>query len=304
MQWHPDNFAAQGWFNRDVNGSPPWRNDATLLKAVDWWAFRDPAAEWYRPFVDRQAAIGHAIKHAVAGARRSGAFPQFAPRWLHFLGGDFAVYRFVEYGLFLALCQAQRECASDVIAQPIIFQSLEKDRHAQDITRYCVEIEECVPGFADTGCKALWIDAPEWQPLRRFTELLLATRDWGEIHVVVNLIFESLIAPLFTRELVLRHAALHGDFVTPAVVAGAEADRELRRAGMVALVDFLLAQDAGNRAVISAWLTQWMPCAFDAVAAFEQVFARVGANFEEARDAVVADHAALLARLKLEGDFA
>lgn len=300
MQWSPDNYAAQGWFNLDCSGAPPWRPDATLFKARDWWAFRDPAGEWYRPFIDRQLAIGQAIKHAVAGERRATGFAGIDPRWIGFLGQDYGAYRFAEYGAFLALCQAQRECASDVIAQPIIFQSFEKDRHAQDIALFGLEIEECLPGFSDAGCKDVWLASPAWQPLRKLVELLLAARDWGEIHLVLNLMMEGLVAPLFTRELVMKGGSRNGDFVSPIIAAGAESDRAIRRAGIVALVEFLLEQDPGNRVVINGLLGRWSPLVDDAVRGLEPVFTDVGLSFSDALAAVTAEQTALLDRLGLD----
>ena len=58
VQWDPKNYASQGWFNRDINGCPAWNEHSTVLKASDWWAYRDPNEEWFRPYVTRQAAIG------------------------------------------------------------------------------------------------------------------------------------------------------------------------------------------------------------------------------------------------------
>lgn len=302
MQWSPDNFATQGWFNLDKNGSPPWKSNATLLKAANWWAYRDPAAEWYRPFIDRQLIIGHAIKHATNGARNAGLFATIDPDWLRFLSTHYAAYRFVEYGIFLALCQAQRECASDVIAQPIIFQSLEKDRHAQDIALHCMEIETCVPGFTDADCKALWLNAPEWQPMRKLVELLLAARDWGEIHLMVNLLVEGIIAPLFMRELVLGVVARHGDVVTPAIALGAEADRAMRQDGIRALVRFLLDQNPGNRSIMEGWLARWMPLVSEAALALRPVFEEAGADFSRSLDLVNAEHRQMMAALSLAAD--
>tara|TARA_R110000868_G_scaffold226080_4_gene478537 strand:- start:2229 stop:3260 length:1032 start_codon:yes stop_codon:yes gene_type:complete len=302
MQWSPDNFATQGWFNLDKNGSPPWKSNSTLLTAQDWWAYRDPAAEWYRPFIDRQLIVGHAIKHSTGGAKNTGAFALIDPGWLGFLATHYAAYRFVEYGLFLALCQAQRECASDVIAQPIIFQSLEKDRHAQDIALHCMEIETCVPGFTDADCKTLWLTAPAWQPMRKLIELLLAARDWGEIHLVVNLLVDGIIAPLFMRELVLGAVARHGDVVTSAIVLGAEADRSMRQKGTGALVSFLLEQDTANRAVIEAWLARWMPLVRDAALALGPIFEDAGADFAAALAIVAADHRKMMDDLLLVAD--
>lgn len=299
-QWDPKNFASQGWFNVDKHGRPLWSDDSTLLKSTDWWAYRDPQAEWFRPFVKRQANTGRAIEQAIQGARRADLYANYESSWVSFLAGFYASYRYVEYGLFMVLCQAQREAGSDVIAQPIVFQSIEKDRHAQDIALYCLELESGIDQFSDGSCKTGWMEATEWQPTRKVIELLLATRDWGEINLVINCLFEPIVSTLFNRELVLKNAPLHGDTITAVIAEGAEADREIRRNSTQAFIEMLLEQQPDNRAVIQGWYKKWLPLVQDAVQAmapmfdlpsrccqsFEQAYARVMNEFEQQNNAL------------------
>ena len=273
LQWAPENFAAQGWFNRDAEGRGAWSDDSTALRAGTWWDYRDPTQEWFRPFVNRQASVGDAVTQAVEGAHRADAFAGFTPGWTDLLSRHYAAYRFAEYGLFLCLSHAQREALSDVVASPLMFQSLEKDRHAQDIALYGMELEKALPGFSDAACKETWMEAAPWQPTRKWIELLLAARDWGEIHLAINLVYEPLVAALFSRELMLRFAPHHGDSVTPVLVGGAEADRARRIDTTNALVTYLLEQAPENRETIEGWVAHWAPGALAACRAFAPLFA-------------------------------
>ena len=271
-QWDPKNFASQGWFNRDKNGRAAWDDSSTKLQAQDWWAYRDPAEDWFRPYVTRQAATGSAITQALEGAQRAQLFEGMLPRWQQFLATHYAAYRFPEYGLFMALSYAQREALSDVVAGPLLFQGLEKDRHSQDIALYGMALETALPSYDEGQCKALWLESPVWQPSRRVIEYLMASRDWGEINFVINLIYEPLFAALFNRELVLRSAPRHGDPVTSVIAEGAEKDRVPRQAAASALVRFLLGQDASNAQVMNAWLSQWTPQVLSACDAIAPLF--------------------------------
>lgn len=303
IQWHPKNFALQGWFNLDHNGKPAWDDNSTVLKADDWWGYRDPAQEWFRPFVARQAAVGDAIERAVEGARRADLFAGFTPKWREFLATHYAVYRYPEYGLFMSLCYAQREALSDVVASPIVFQGLEKDRHAQDITLYCMELESQLPSFSDASCKELWMESPIWQPARELNELLMASRDWGEINFVINLIYEPLLSALFSRELVMRFAPRHGDPVTPVVAEGAETDRQFRLASVVELSRYLIEQNAANRAVMQGWLATWTPRVMRAVEGLAPLFEMTEVEvrtFAEASKTVHEQWSEVIAGLGLE----
>lgn len=272
VQWAPENYAAQGWFNRDARGRGAWSDDSTQLRARNWWAFRDPTQEWFRPFVTRQAAVGDAVVHAIDGAQRADAFAGFTPGWRELLASHYAAYRYPEYGLFLCFSHAQREALSDVVASPLMFQSLEKDRHAQDIALYGMELEQRLDGFSDATCKATWMESPIWQPARRWVEGLLAERDWGEIDLAINLVFEPVIAALFVRELILRGAPYHGDPVTPILAEGAEADRAHRAETTAAFVRFLHEQAPENRQTIQGWIDKWAPGALAAADALAPLF--------------------------------
>ncbi len=303
IQWAPQNYATQGYFNRDVHNNPSWYPESTALKAQDWWAYRDPCEEWYRPFVDRQAAIGLAIEQAIAGAKRASMYRHIAPAWSCFLTDHYALYRYPDYGLFMCQCHVQRDALSDVVSAPTVFQALEKDRHAQDVALYCMELESLLPGYSDETAMTRWMESPAWQPTRRLVEQLLACRDWGEVHLAINLVVEPLVSTLLSRELVLRYAPHYGDSVTPVIEQGVEADREMRQASAKALVSFLLTQDGGNRDTINRWLETWAPRAVEAVAAFAPVFAELDADpqaFAAARERLLAQWAALLAELQLQ----
>jgi len=302
VQWAPKNYAVQGYFCRDAAGRTPWTDDSTRLKAADWWAYRDPGEDWFRPFVDRQAAAGRAIELAIAGARRSGMFGDVASEWIAFLSTHYAACRYPAYGLFMAMCYVQREALSDVVSAPAMFQAMEMDRRAQDIALYCMELESMIPGFSDAQGEAVWMNSPAWQPSRRLIEELLACRDWGEITLVVNLLVEPLLGTLLTRELVLRFGPRLGDSVTPFIEQCAEADRELRLKSTVALVRFLCAQDGANAGVIGEWIARWLPRVRAAVQALGPVFGELGAapgHFDAVTRRLLDDWKALVASLAL-----
>ncbi len=272
-QWSPRNFATQGWFSPGSNGRPMWSEDSTVLRSSDWWAYRDPGQVWFRPYVELQAKQEEAIELAVDGARRSGLFAEFSPLWRGVLARHYAAYRYVEYGLFLSLCYAQREALSDVVATPLVFEGLDKDRHAQAIALYCMDLEENLPGFTDAAAESAWLTDPIFQPAREYVERLLACRDWGEIDIAVNLVFEPLVGALFTREFLARFAAHHGDSVTPVIVETVEVDRRRNTAAAAELVRHLMREAAaGNGPAIEGWLAVWAPRAARAARAFAPLF--------------------------------
>lgn len=271
-QWSPKNFAAQGWFSPSSTGRPPWDENSTRLRATDWWKYRDPGQEWFRSYVDHQARQEDAIEMAVEGATHAGLFTEFTPKWREALSRYYAAYRYVEYGLFLSLSYAEREALSDVVANPFIFQGLDKDRHSQAIALYGMDLETAIPGFSDSEAQRVWLEDPLYQPCREFVERMMACRDWGEILIAINLLFEPLVATLLLREFFLRFAGHHGDTVTPVIIETVEADRRRHSAAAAALVKFLIADTPENRGVIQDWLNTWAGLATRAAQAFAPLF--------------------------------
>jgi hypothetical protein len=271
-QWSPKHFATQGWFSTASNGRPPWSEDSTRLQASDWWRYRDPTQEWFRSYVEHQAKQEDAIELAVEGATLAGLFPEISPTWQTLLSRYYAAYRYLEYGLFLCFSHAQREALSDVAANPLVFQGLDKDRHAQAIALYGMDLESAIPGFSDADAQRVWLDDPIYQPSREFVERMLACRDWGEITVAVNLLFEPLAATLLLREFFMRFAGRHGDTVTPVILETVEADRRRHQTATVALLQFLFADTPANRAVVQEWLQTWAPLVVRAARAFAPLF--------------------------------
>lgn len=273
-QWSPKNYAAQGWFSPSSTGKPPWDENSTRLHANDWWGYRDPTQQWFRTYVDGQAKQEEAIELTVEGAKRSRVFAGFTPAWREVLATYYAAYRYFEYGLFLCLCYVQREALSDVAAAPLVFQGLDKDRHAQAIALYGMDLEEAIPGFSDAKAQPVWMEDPLYQPSREYVERLLACRDWGEIAIAINLILEPLVATLLTREFLSRFASHHGDAVTPVILETADADRRRSMAATGELVRFLIADTPANREVVQEWVNTWGPRAVKAAQAFAPLFER------------------------------
>lgn len=273
-QWSPTTYARQGWFCRDGAGNGAWREKATRLECPNWWSYRDPSQMWHQPYVERQASQEDAIETATEGARLSGALAEIDPDWLKVLGREYAAHRFYEYGLFLALCYVQREAPSDVVATPVVFQSMDKDRHAQAIALFCMDLEESVPGFSECEARPAWMTDPVLQPSREYVERLMAARDWAEILVATNLVLEPLVSTLFARRFVARNALRRGDPVTPVILDTVEIDRRRNLAATEELLRVLLAADATNRATIQDWIALWEPRAIAAARAFEPLFER------------------------------
>jgi propane monooxygenase small subunit len=270
---------ARGWPLSFADGRGTWNDASTALRCTDWYAFRDPGQQWERPFYQAGAAVEQQLDGALASAAEQGLIADFAPDWVTFLRTSLQIPAFVEHGLWFALATAARDCLSDAVATCVCLQAAHKQRSAQAIVLYAMDLEPHLGcELPITAARKAFLRDPAWQPTRRYLERLAATADWGEAIVAANLCFEPVVGTLIRRELGTRAAAASGDTVTPVLACVATQEWEWARAWTVALVRFLIADDphgTHNRAVIDGWLADWMPAAREAAEAVSDAAAQV-----------------------------
>ncbi len=251
----------RGWPLHFEDGRGTWDDGSTALECDDWFAFRDPGEQWERTFYQRGAAAERQLETAVS----QGLFDDFAAPWVQLLREHLQVAAFVEHGLWFALATAARDCLSDTVATCVCLQAACKQRSAQAIVLYAMDLERALGGeFSIESARKTFIRNERWQPTRAYLEQLAATRDWGEVIVAANLCFEPAVGTLLRRELGTRSAAACGDTVTPVLAAAATQEWEWSRAWTVELVRFLISD---NRELIEDWLADWTPRAGEALAA-------------------------------------
>jgi hypothetical protein len=280
---------------RSPEGRPAWRVESTRLRHPDWFDFRDPSQLWQRTFTKLQAEQERSIERATEDATAEGTFEDFDPVWLQEMARHYRVWSFVEWGLFRAVFSASRECLTDALSAAFTFEAFDRLRHAQDVVHYLLAIETALPSFSDTGAKEVWLTDPVYQPLRELVERLMhATDDWAEVAVVLNLVFDPIATETAVSRLIGRHAPLHGDGVTPAIVRTTERDRRRNRAWTEELVRMVTAAGissaSANREIVSGWIESWTPAvvaATEPLAAVHARFPQRSAEFGELLKAVL-----------------
>lgn len=279
-----------------------WPEEATRLRSGDWFAFRDPAEMWSRNYVARQAEQERALERVSHLARAAGLYDRMEPAWASLIGDVYVTAAYLERGLFLAMNYAQMHAPADVLAVAGALHSIDKQRHAEDILFYHYDLLQAGVPAGDDSRRTTWLDDPLFQPSRELIERVVATADWGEVMMAVNLVVEPLLGRFLFNEVLLRNAAVHGDHTTAPILLEAESDRQRNLDWTVELVQLLLGDveygDA-NRAVLNEWLATWNSRAEDVVESLRPLCERAGADHDEAVAAARRSQAAHLNRCGL-----
>lgn len=281
------------------DGRGMWWPESTRLTSGDWYAFRDPGELWEREYYKRGTEHEKLIEGAVGGARRERIFEDFTPDWRDFLRAHLQVPAFVEHGLWLALASAGRDCLSDTVAHCVVLDAAMKQRQAQAIVLYGLDLDTHFGDFSVTRARESFLADEPWQPTRRYVERLRATADWGERIVAANVCFEPLVGVLLRRELLMRAPKWGGDALTSAIGHVAQLEWAWISDWTAELTRFVLADEEhgeANRTVLAEWIADWLPEARAAADALGPIFDQLpegSGGFAGARDNVAVDQAAL-----------
>lgn len=300
-------YLHRGWPIYFADGRGTWSDDSTKLRSSDWFAFRDPAQKWERPFYKDGSAVEQQIDRAVALAVKEQLFEDFSPEWVEFLRTNLQVPAFAEYGVWLATASIARDCLSDSITQAVVMESAHKQRAAQSYVLYAMDLEQLFGDFPTGAAKERWLEHPAWQPTRSYVERLHSITDWGEVLVATNLCFEPIVGATIRRELGIRGATQNGDSITPIVAAVAQQEWEWTADWTTTLTHMVL-EDAehgeANRETIAGWLADWLPLAQEAAEAITGIVDELpigidlpAAQARIARDVAVFHEAAGIAEL-------
>ncbi len=268
----------RGWPVRFADGRGAWDDRSTALRHTDWFAFRDPGEQWERTYYQVGSAYEQQLEGAMKAGIEEGLIDDFHPEWVAFLREVLQLPAFLEHGLWFATAVAARDGLSDSLSTCLALQAAMKQRSAQAIVLYAMDLEAFHGEFSIKDARTRWMEDPVWQPLRAYVERLAATTDWCELIIAANVLLEPLAGTLLRRELGTRAAAANGDTLTPTLARVATQEWEWIRGWTVAFCRFVLADPvngAANRAQIDAWLADWQPQALNATLALRPLAARV-----------------------------
>jgi propane 2-monooxygenase small subunit len=263
--------------------------DSTKAQSSNWHAFRAPDQEWERTHYQRQSRIEVMVQAVINNGRKSGAQHAFDAAWGKILQKHLGAWKHVEFGLGVALMQAQRYGYTQMINNATLTNSSYKLRLSQDITLYLAEIGMDIAGWDDEAGKVAWMEDPIWQGAREAIETIMGATDYLEQYFATNLVFEPLVGELFRSGFLMQAGAPNNDFMTPSVIAAAEGDYERNLANTIDLI-YLLANDekfgAQNRTLFQSWVMKHAALADKAAKSLQPIWSQAHAkpvSFDEAR---------------------
>ncbi|MCA1845522.1 MAG: hypothetical protein LC792_20475, partial [Actinobacteria bacterium] len=240
-------------------GAGTWTLDNTRLTNVSWENFSDPVEPDYRALLDLQDNAERELGATLDLARNAGFLDAFDPQWRSEMAVLAGGLSFAEWGVARAMQHVVQLCPVTGVAQAAEFQACDELRHAQR----ALEWADSLSGAEvtdDEPARAIWMEHPALQPLRRMLEQALELTDWGEVIVAVNVCLEGLLQP-FQRELYRSASQPQGDVGTAMLGQHCWADEDRHLGWTEAFLHLVIGSDATNRAVVSGWYETHAPAA-------------------------------------------
>jgi toluene monooxygenase system protein E len=249
-----------------------YRTDSRL-QHPDWDAFRDPDGEVYRSYCTRRDSDEDYIDGLVSQYDELGHDAGLAPAWRAGLVALYTPLRYLLHTTQMASAYLVTMAQGSTVANCFAFQMADQFRWVSRVAYRTAELRNAWPeeGFGRDE-RAHWENDPAWQGFRELMERQLATYDYGEALLALNLVaLPALDAAL--RELAAQ-AGAHDDELTLLLAQAQLADGARRARWTTALVGFL-ADAPGNAGYVEEVRARWTPLAENAVKLYNDGFAAV-----------------------------
>ncbi len=279
---------------------PTWEPDREIfderrtgIRMKDWYDFKDPRQYYYGTYTIARAKQQDAADSAFEFAISSGMVDGLPEGSRDLILNVLLPMRHFEWGANMNNTFISAYGYGTAIEAACMYAAMDRLGIAQQITRIGLEVGG--EAALDTA-KQAWLEGAAWQPLRRVVEHTLVVRDWFELFIAQNLIFDSLIYSFLYDHVEKRAgqggSALYGLSTKFMKEWHAETSRWVDAVTKAAVTD-----SADNKALVAGWVAHYLAAGSEAVKALAASV--YGAESEAVVDTIVSDLRVRLAKLGL-----
>lgn len=247
------------WYMKYRNGS--------AVQHDDWDSFRDPDEIVYRTYNILQDGQENYVEGLLDQHNQEEHDKSLTPEWVSSLAHLYAPGRYLLHTVQMTSAYLMHMAPTSTISNCAAFQSADQLRWLSNIAYRTAELAQTHPsaGFGVTE-RSEWEALPAWQGFRELTERVLATWDWAEAFVALNLVTKPAIDEAFFRQQGVS-ARRNGDTLFALLSEAALRDSERSRRWSAELVRHMV-QNPENIAVLEEWIQKWTPLADAAITGF------------------------------------
>lgn len=173
----------------------------TNIVMADWYAFKDPRQYYYGVYTMTRARQQEGADKQFEFAEKRNLLGTLDDEQRNALSLVLIPLRHYEWGSNMNNTYCCGYGYGTAVTQACNFAAMDRLGIAQYISRIGLLLDGNSGSSLDAA-KDAWLNHPAWQGVRRVMENLFVTKDWFELFVVQNLVFDGLIYPLIYRHYV------------------------------------------------------------------------------------------------------
>lgn len=236
----------------------------TAVQMEDWYAFADPRQFYYATYNISRAGMNAAADRAFEFVEDRNLVARIDPEWLDTVRHYLVPLRHYEWAADLNSLRVTDYGYGTRVTSAAMFAACDRLGMAQLITRIGLVLD----GNTDTGLergRTAWLEADDWQDIRRMVEDTLVVEDWFETFIAQYLAADGILHPLVYG--VFDDAGLEKGGTAVSMMCEFMVDWMKDNVRWVdALVKVAAEESAENAALISGWYQTWRDRAADAAA--------------------------------------
>lgn len=225
----------------------------TAIRMRDWYDFKDPRQFYYGTYTMTRSKQQDGADATIQQVLDEGMAEELPQAVRELIGKVLIPARHLEWGANMNNTFISSYSYGTAINAATIFAAMDRLGIAQNISRIglIVDGEDSLDAAKET-----WLNAPEWQGLRRYVENTLVVKDWFELFIAQNLVLDGLLYPFLYTHV----AKLAGKSGTPfyGLVTGFMKEWFAETTRWVdAVVKAAVADSSENKALIEGWVRKY-----------------------------------------------
>lgn len=171
----------------------------TAIVMADWYRFKDPRHFYYGAYTTTRARQQEGADKQFEFAEKRNLLARLDAATLASLQDVLVPLRHYEWGANMNNLYCCGYGYGTAVTQACEYAGMDRLGIAQYLSRIGLMLDGN-QGAALGIAKAAWLGNPAWQGVRRLVENLFVTKDWFELFVAQNLVFDGLLYPLIYRD--------------------------------------------------------------------------------------------------------
>lgn len=224
------------------------------VQLADWYVLRDPRQFYYATWTITRARQQEAIESNYQFVESRGLAAKMPTETRNKACAVLMPLRHVAWGGNMNNSSIGAYGYGTAFTAPAMFHAMDHLAVAQFITRLGLTIVD--PSVLDKG-KDQWVNAPQWQVLRRYVEDTFVLRDPFELFVAQNFALDGQLYPLIFTSFVDETLAMQGGSAVSMLCAFMPEWQDESSRWIDNVIKIAAAESPANRGLIAEWARVW-----------------------------------------------